>query len=52
MKISQAAKIWIDYDLILELMARIGMRIGEVLKLRFCGVQDRKLIIREPKMIA
>ena len=30
--------------LILELMARGGMRIGEVLKLRFSDLQDRKLI--------
>jgi len=30
--------------LILELMARGGMRIGEVLKLRFSDIQDRKLI--------
>jgi len=29
--------------LMLELMARGGMRIGEVLKLRACDVQDRKL---------
>jgi len=29
--------------LILELMARGGMRIGEVLKLRLCDIQDRKL---------
>jgi len=36
-------------QLILELMARGGMRIGEVLKLRFCDIQDRKLIIRGPK---
>jgi len=35
--------------LILELMARGGMRIGEVLKLRFCDIQDRKLIIKDPK---
>jgi len=35
--------------LILELMARGGMRIGEVLKLTFNDIQDRKLIIREPK---
>jgi integrase len=35
--------------LILELMARGGMRIGEVLKLCFCDIQDRKLIIRDPK---
>ena len=30
-------------------MARGGMRIGEVLKLRSCDIQDRKLIIRGPK---
>ena len=35
--------------LILELMARGGMRIGEVLKLRFCDIQDRKLIIKGPR---
>ncbi len=35
--------------MILELMARGGMRIGEVLKLRLCDIQDRKLIIRAPK---
>ncbi len=35
--------------LILELMARGGMRIGEVLKLTFNDIQDRKLVIREPK---
>jgi integrase/recombinase XerD len=35
--------------LILELMARGGMRIGEVLKLRKCDIQDRKLILQEPK---
>ena len=35
--------------LILELMARGGMRIGEVLKLRFCDIQGRKLIIQDPK---
>jgi len=35
--------------LILELMARGGMRIGEVLKLRLCDVQGRKLIIKDPK---
>jgi integrase/recombinase XerD len=35
--------------LMLELMARGGMRIGEVLKLRFCDIQDRKLIIKDPK---
>jgi integrase len=35
--------------LMLELMARGGMRVDEVLKLRFCDIQDRKLIIRDPK---
>ncbi len=35
--------------LILELMARGGMRIGEVLKLQLKDLQDRKLILREPK---
>ena len=35
--------------LILELMARGGMRIGEVLKLRLNDIQDRKLIPRQPK---
>ncbi len=35
--------------LILELMARGGMRIGEVLKLRKCDIQERKLILQEPK---
>ncbi len=35
--------------LILELQARCGLRIGEVLKLRTSDVHDRKLIIREPK---
>ena len=35
--------------LMLELMARGGMRIGEVLKLRLKDLQDRKLILREPK---
>ena len=33
----------------LELMARGGMRIGEVLKLRLKDLQDRKLILQEPK---
>lgn len=33
----------------LELMARGGMRVGEVLKLTPKDVQDRKLILREPK---
>jgi integrase/recombinase XerD len=35
--------------LILELMPRGGMRIGEVLKLRLIDIQDRKLILRESK---
>ena len=35
--------------MILELMARGGMRIGEVLKLTFNDIQDRKLVIQEPK---
>jgi len=35
--------------LILELMARGGMRIGEVLKLQLGDLQDRKLVLREPK---
>ena len=35
--------------LMLELMARGGMRIGEVLKLRLKDLQDRKLIMQEPK---
>ena len=35
--------------LILELMARGGMRIGEVLKLRLGDLQDRKLVLSEPK---
>jgi integrase/recombinase XerD len=35
--------------LMLELMARGGMRIGEVLKLTPRDVNDRKLIIRDPK---
>jgi integrase/recombinase XerD len=35
--------------LILELMARGGMRIGEVLKLTPSDSQDRKLILRDPK---
>ncbi len=34
--------------LILELMARGGMRIGEVLKLQLGDLQDRKLVLREP----
>jgi len=35
--------------LMLELMARGGMRVGEVLKLKASDVQDRKLIIHDPK---
>lgn len=35
--------------LILELMARGGMRIGEVLKLTLADINDRKLILRDPK---
>ena len=33
----------------LELMARSGMRVGEVLKLRAMDIEDRKAIIRDPK---
>ena len=33
----------------LELMARAGMRVGEVLKLTPKDIEDRKLIIRDPK---
>ena len=33
----------------LELMARGGMRIGEVLKLNPRDIEDRKVIIRNPK---
>jgi integrase/recombinase XerD len=35
--------------LILELQARCGMRIGEVLNIRASDVTDRKLMIRQPK---
>jgi integrase/recombinase XerD len=35
--------------LILNLQARCGLRIGEVLKLKASDVMDRKLLIREPK---
>jgi integrase len=35
--------------LMLELMARSGMRVGEVLKLRPMDIDDRKAIIRDPK---
>ncbi len=34
---------------ILELMARGGMRIGEVLNLRSCDIQERNLTIQNPK---
>lgn len=35
--------------LMLELMARGGMRVGEVLNLRGADVDDQKLTIRNPK---
>jgi len=35
--------------LIIELQARCGLRVGEVLKLKVSDVTDRKLIIQEPK---
>lgn len=35
--------------LMLELMARSGMRIGEVLKLKPMDIEDRKAMIRDPK---
>jgi len=35
--------------IMLELMARGGMRVGEVLKLRAMDVHDRKLVLHEPK---
>ena len=35
--------------LMLELMARGDMRIGEVLKLTMNDIQDQKLILRDPK---
>lgn len=35
--------------LMLELMARSGMRVGEVLKLKPLDIDDRKAIIRDPK---
>ncbi|XPS86560.1 integrase family protein, phage-related [Desulfosarcina variabilis str. Montpellier] len=35
--------------LLLELMARGGMRVGEVLKLRRKDLQDQKLILQSPK---
>jgi integrase len=35
--------------LLLELMARGGMRVGEVLKLMSCDIADRKILLKEPK---
>lgn len=35
--------------IILELMARGGMRIGEVLNLRLCDIRERNLTIQNPK---
>jgi len=35
--------------LLLELMARGGMRIGEVLKIRQCDIESRKIILHDPK---
>lgn len=35
--------------LMLELMARAGMRVGEVLNLEANDIKDRKVIIRDPK---
>ena len=35
--------------IMLELMARGGMRVGEVLKLKAMDIHDRKLILQEPK---
>ena len=35
--------------LMLELMARGGMRVGEVLKLRPRDIHDRKLTLKDPK---
>ena len=35
--------------IMLELMARGGMRVGEVLKIRTLDVQDRKITLPEPK---
>jgi len=35
--------------IMLELMARGGMRVGEVLKITPSDIDDRRLIIREPK---
>ena len=33
----------------LEIMAQGGMRIGEVLKLKPCDIQERSLTIQNPK---
>ena len=35
--------------LVLELQARCGLRIGELLELKVSDISDRKIIIREPK---
>ena len=35
--------------LLLELMARGGMRVGEVLKIRPIDVENRKIILHDPK---
>jgi len=35
--------------LIMELQARCGLRIGEVLHLRWCDVRERKLLLKNPK---
>ncbi len=35
--------------LIMELQARCGLRIGEVLKIKVSDISERKLLIREPK---
>ena len=35
--------------IMIELMARGGMRIGEVLKITPSDIENRKLVIREPK---
>jgi integrase len=35
--------------LLLELQARCGLRIGELLKIRVSDVSDRTIILREPK---
>jgi integrase/recombinase XerD len=54
------SEVWLKYEiifrttkvhnrLILELMARGGVRIGEVLKLKLGDLQDRKLVLSETK---